>query len=249
MLFLGVNIDHVATLRQARYRDLGPEHPLSEPCPVLAAHDAVAAGAFSITAHLREDRRHIQEHDVLRLKKELSVPLNLEMAVTPSMIDFACALQPEEVCLVPENRQEVSTEGGLDVAGNSTRVRAATQKLLNAGIKVSLFIDPVPEQIQASCATGATCIELHTGCFAHAQDLIDQELERQRLELAAEQAYLAGLQVNAGHGLHYKNLTNFLSTPHLHTLNIGHAIIARSISVGTKKAVEEILLLMKSYHS
>src|SRR5690606_27104451 len=134
---------HVATLRQARYRELGPEHPLSEPCPVQAAHDAVAAGAFSITAHLREDRRHIQDQDILRLKKELRVPLNLEMAVTPAMIEFACDLKPDEVCLVPENRLEVSTEGGLDVEGNLPRIREAVQQLREAGILVSLFIDPV----------------------------------------------------------------------------------------------------------
>lgn len=249
MLFLGVNIDHVATLRQARYRELGPEHPLSEPCPVQAAEMAMAAGAYSITAHLREDRRHIQDQDILRLKRELKAPLNLEMAVTPAMIEFASRLMPEEVCLVPENRLEVSTEGGLDVAGNLSKIKGACSSLSHAGIMVSLFIDPDPVQIRAAVSTGAPCIELHTGRFANAPDPVGMELELQRLEIAAEQAHLSGLQVNAGHGLHYKNLPAFLSIPHLHTLNIGHSIVSRSISVGMEQAVKETLLLMQGYTS
>jgi len=249
MLYLGVNIDHIATLRQARYRELGPEHPLSEPCPVHAAHLSVKAGAFSITAHLREDRRHIQDYDILRLKEELSCPLNLEMALTPAMLQFARALKPEEVCLVPENRLEVSTEGGLEVAGNLVKVREACLELREAGIAVSLFIDPDVTQIKAAIRTGAPCVELHTGCFANCLDPVSQELELQRLEAAAEQAHLAGLQVNAGHGLNAKNLRAFLNTPHLHTLNIGHSIVSRATSVGMEKAVAEILLLMQGYHT
>ena len=249
MLLLGVNIDHVATLRQTRYRELGPEHPLSEPCPVRAAHIALAAGAFSITAHLREDRRHIQDLDILRLKKELQAPLNLEMAVTPAMLDFACLLKPEEVCLVPENRLEVSTEGGLDVVGNLLKIKDACSRLGDAGIMASLFIDPTIPQISAAVSAGAPCIELHTGCFANALDPIDRELEMQRLESAAEQAHLSGLQVNAGHGLHYQNLESFLAVPHLHTLNIGHSIVSRAISTGMETAVKEMLALMQGYRS
>lgn len=249
MLYLGVNIDHIATLRQARYRELGPEHPLCEPCPVHAAHLSVKAGAFSITAHLREDRRHIQDYDIIRLKEELSCPLNLEMALTPAMLHFACALKPEEVCLVPENRLEVSTEGGLEVAGNLIKVREACLVLREAGIAVSLFIDPDVAQIKAAIRTGVPCIELHTGCFANCLDAASQEVELQRLEAAAELAHLAGLQVNAGHGLNAKNLRAFLNTPHLHTLNIGHSIVSRATSVGMEKAVAEILLLMQGYQT
>jgi pyridoxine 5-phosphate synthase len=170
------------------------------------------------------------------------------MAVTPAMIGFACDLKPEEVCLVPENRLEVSTEGGLDVAGNRSKIKEACSRLSDAGIMVSLFIDPDPVQIKAAISTGAPCIELHTGCCANALDLIDRELELQRLESAAEQAHLSGLQVNAGHGLHYKNLQAFLHTPHLHTLNIGHSIVSRAIRVGMEKAVQETLSLMQDYH-
>jgi pyridoxine 5-phosphate synthase len=247
MLYLGVNIDHIATLRQARYRELGPEHPLSEPCPIQAAHDAIAAGAHSITAHLREDRRHIQDQDILRLKQELTVPFNLEMAVTPDMIDFACRLKPDEVCLVPENRLEVSTEGGLDVAGNLTRIQEASSRLKDAGIMVSLFIDPDPEQLKAASATGAPCIELHTGCYANTLDSSTREL--QRLLQASDQAHASGLRVNAGHGLRVENLRAFLAIPHLHTLNIGHSIVSRSVRVGMAQAVRELLTNMQDYKS
>lgn len=247
MIYLGVNIDHIATLRQARYRELGPDHPLSEPCPIHAAHLSIKAGAYSITAHLREDRRHIQDRDIFRLKEELSSPLNLEMAVTPAMIDFACALKPEEVCLVPENRLEVSTEGGLEVAENLQKIKEASKQLRDAGIAVSLFIDPDFKQIQAAIKTGVPCLELHTGCFANCLDLKAREFELQRLEVAAEQAHLAGMQVNAGHGLHYKNIKHFLNTPHLHTLNIGHAVVSRATTVGMEEAVREMLALMQGY--
>ncbi|NJK90945.1 MAG: pyridoxine 5'-phosphate synthase [Blastochloris sp.] len=248
MLKLGVNIDHIATLRQARYRELGPDHPLSEPCPVQAAHQAVAAGAHSITAHLREDRRHIQDHDVLRLKRELQVPLNLEMALTPEMLHFALKLEPAEVCLVPENRLEVSTEGGLNLPPLIEAIRQANLDLSKNGTRVSLFIDPVEEQIHAAHACGVPCIELHTGCFANALDTKTQEEELERLRKSASLAFQLGLQVNAGHGLHYRNLRLFLQTPHLDTLNIGHSLIAHACEVGLREAVGEMLSLMRDGH-
>lgn len=247
MLKLGVNIDHVATLRQARYRDA--EHarmvPEPEPDPALAAAAAAGAGAHSITVHLREDRRHIQDADLPRLREMVKIPLNLEMAVTPEMLAFALKFHPEEVCLVPENRLEVTTEGGLDVAGQENRVGPMIRQLKEAGILVSLFIDPDPRQIASAHKLGAPCIELHTGSFANAGARQTDSL--QTLTAAAVQAHHLGLQVNAGHGLNYENLPLFLQTPHLDTLNIGHSIISRAVFTGLPLAVSGMLALMQPY--
>lgn len=251
MILLGVNIDHVATLRQARYRDDGPGHPLAEPDPIEAALEAISGGAHSITAHLREDRRHIQDLDIRELKSRVNAPLNLEMAVTPAMTTFVLDLHPEEACLVPENRQEVTTEGGLDVATHSDRIRDAVTSLTHAGIRVSLFIDPEQRQIEAAATTGAPVIELHTGAYARAfPDIEARARQLAELKLAAEQAHHLGLQVNAGHGLNYRNLPALLEhVPHLHTLNIGHAIVSRAVFFGMRQAVREIVhIIAKTDH-
>jgi pyridoxine 5-phosphate synthase len=245
MILLGVNIDHVATLRQARYREDGPAHPLAEPDPVEAALEAVSGGAHSITVHLREDRRHIQDFDVRELKDRVPAPLNLEMAITPAMIRFALDLKPAEACLVPESREEVTTEGGLDVAGQTSRVRDAVAALEGSGIRTSLFIDPSPSQIEAATAAGAKVVELHTGAYARALQAPHQERELQVLRTAALRAHDCGLQVNAGHGLNYRNLPAFLTTPHLHTLNIGHSIVCRAIFFGMRQAVRDMVHLIE----
>jgi pyridoxine 5-phosphate synthase len=245
MILLGVNIDHVATLRQARYREDGPAHPLAEPDPVEAALEAISGGAHSITAHLREDRRHIQDFDVRELKDRVPAPLNLEMAITPAMIRFALDLKPAEACLVPESREEVTTEGGLDVVGQTSRVRDAVAALEGAGIRTSLFIDPTPSQIEAAAAAGANVVELHTGAYARALQPPDRERELEVLRTAALRAHDCGLQVNAGHGLNYRNLPAFLTTPHLHTLNIGHSIVCRAIFFGMRQAVRDMVHLIE----
>lgn len=245
MVHLGVNVDHVATLRQARYRH-AVESPLAEPDPVSLATVAGKAGAAGITVHLREDRRHIQDRDVRLLKKTSKAALNLEMAVTPAMVSYAVALRPDEVCLVPENRQEVTTEGGLDLLGQEKRIAAAVKRLSAAGIVVSLFIDPEADQIEAAKRIGAPCIELHTGAYANALKPAAARAELARQRKAAELAHRLGLQVNAGHGLNYTNVTPFLkAVPHLHTLNIGHSIVARALSVGFDKAVREMVALIR----
>ncbi len=245
MVFLGVNVDHVATLRQARYRH-DPASPLAEPDPVGLAQVAVQAGAGSITVHLREDRRHIQESDVRRLRKAGKIALNLEMAVTPAMVKYAVELRPEEVCLVPENRQEVTTEGGLDLIGQERRIANAVGKLGGAGIRVSLFIDPDEVQIEAARRIGAPCVELHTGAYANALQAARVKAELERQKRGALLAHSLDLQVNAGHGLNYRNVTPFLGkVPHLHTLNIGHSIVARSLEVGFGKAVREMAALLR----
>jgi len=247
MLKLGVNIDHVATLRQARYR--GEEELRPEPHPVPLAHRCVKSGAHSITVHLREDRRHIQTRDVFELKRSLEVPMNLEMAVTPEMIDFASGLKPEEACLVPENRQEVTTEGGLSVVGHEKKIGECLSRLFDAGIHASVFIDANPEQIRAAAGVGAKCIELHTGRYANAKPGDGRDMVLKELEECARLANQLGMRVNAGHGLHYDNLKVFLQrVPHLDTLNIGHSIISRSLTVGIESAVREMLDLMKGYH-
>ena len=248
MLKLGVNVDHVATIRQARYQGIhAAGGAVPEPDPVEAALACVRAGAHSITVHLREDRRHIQEHDVRRLKEVLSVPLNLEMAVTDAMVAYAIALRPAEVCLVPESRAEVTTEGGLDVAGHSDRVAGAVRQLKAAGIHVSLFVDAEPAQIRATAGTGAPCLELHTGRFANARPGEERERALEELVAGAGLAHGLGLQVNAGHGLNYDNLAGFLRTPHLDTLNIGHSIVSRAVSTGMERAVRDLLDRMKDY--
>lgn len=244
MLKLGVNIDHVATLREARYR--GRSH--GEPDPVESALICESAGAHGITAHLREDRRHILDRDVWRLREAIRTRLNLEMANSPEILAIALKLKPHIVCLVPERRLEVTTEGGLDVAANVAALTETRTKLNDAGVEVSLFIAPDAAQIEASARTGSQFIELHTGAFAESfQDEAGRAKELQRLVSAATQARELGLSVNAGHGLNYRNVAALLTVPHLVELNIGHSIISHSVSVGMTVAVKEMLALMKSY--
>lgn len=270
MLKLGVNIDHVATLREARYR----RRTHGEPDPVAAALICEAAGAHGITAHLREDRRHIQDRDVWKLREVIKTRLNLEMANTPEIVAIALKLKPDIICLVPEHRQEVTTEGGLDVIANEKALTETRKKMTDAGIEVSLFIAPATNQIEAAARTGAEFIELHTGAFAetysemisasapevergkHAEQLTKSEkaevrqwFELQTLIAGAKHAHSLGLNVNAGHGLNYENLPLLYQVPHLVELNIGHSIISRAISVGLAEAVKEMLRLMKDYPS
>ncbi|MDE1171833.1 MAG: pyridoxine 5'-phosphate synthase [Verrucomicrobium sp.] len=245
MPVLGVNVDHIATLRQARYRD-DLKSPLAEPDPVTLARTAEKAGAQGITVHLREDRRHIQEIDVRRLRREAKTSLNLEMAVTPAMVAFALRLRPDEACLVPESREEVTTEGGLDVVGREKAVADAVRKLSKAGVEVSLFIDPQPAQIEAAARVGAPCIELHTGAYANATTPAKVRAALERQKKAAALAKSLGLRVNAGHGLNYKNVPPFLkAVPGLHTLNIGHSIVSRALAVGFGPAVAEMAALLR----
>ena len=239
MIRLGVNIDHLATLRQARYRVPIPG-VVPEPDPVPAALLCLCVGAHSITVHLREDRRHIQDDDVLRLGQECREKLNLEMAATPAMLDFALRLQPAEVCLVPENRAEVTTEGGLDAAAKINSLRPMIQKLNQANILVSLFLDPDPRQIDAAATLQAPVIELHTGRFADA-DPTQRPATFTKLREAAQKAHELKIQVNAGHGLRLSNLPDLLSLPHLHTLNIGHSLVAHAINVGLEQSVRDFL--------
>ena len=239
MIRLGVNIDHVATLRQARYRN-HTNGSAPEPDPLLAARICMAAGAHSLTVHLREDRRHIQEDDVLRVAREFREKLNLEMAATPAMLEFALRLKPSEVCLVPENRAEVTTEGGLDAAGQEKALRPVVRKLREAGILVSLFIDPEARQVAASAALQAPVIELHTGKFADASQAA-RSAELTRLQQASAQAHQLNLQVNAGHGLRLSNLPELLKVPHLHTLNIGHSLVSHALTVGLERSVRDFL--------
>ncbi len=244
MLKLGVNIDHVATLREARYK--GREH--GEPDPVTAALACEGAGAHGITAHLREDRRHIQDRDVWKLREVIKTRLNLEMANVPDIVGIAVKLKPDIVCVVPERRQEVTTEGGLDAAGSVEALTETRKRLNDAGIEVSLFIAPDPDQIEAAARTGSQFIELHTGSFAEAfGEEQRREAELGRLMSGAKQAHELGLKVNAGHGLNYDNVTTLFRVPHLVELNIGHSIVSRAISLGIKSAVREMLRLMKGY--
>lgn len=243
-LELGVNIDHVATLRQARYAAM-PESPLAEPHPVLAALAAERAGAHGITAHLREDRRHIQDADIRQLRASISTKLNLEMGNSPGILEIALRELPEDVCLVPENRAEITTEGGLDAAGLFQQLAPTVRELAGAGIRVSLFLDPDPWQIDAASALGVPVIELHTGAFATACDDFDRKVKFERLQAAAEQAHALGIQVNAGHGINYDNIILIRTLPHLRELNIGHSIVSRAVSVGMEAAVREMLDLMR----
>ena len=246
MLKLGVNIDHVATVREARYRGLGH----GEPCPVMAAKISEAAGAHGITAHLREDRRHIQDRDIWRLRESIQTRFNLEMANSPEIVAIALRLKPHIVCLVPERRQEVTTEGGLDVIAAEKSLTKTRQQMQAAGIEVSLFIAPDPQQIEASARVGAQFIELHTGQFAeHFYDTEKCEFELQRLIDGAKQAHSLGLQVNAGHGLNYENTKTIFRVPHLVELNIGHSIVSRAVFVGFETAVKEMLAVMQGYRS
>jgi pyridoxine 5-phosphate synthase len=240
---LGVNIDHLATLRQARYRVPIPG-VIPEPDPVSLARTCLSAGAHSITIHLREDRRHIQDDDVLRLGRECREKLNLEMAATPAMLQFALRLQPAEVCLVPENRAEVTTEGGLNAANQIQTLGPIIEKLTQAKIITSLFLDPDPRQIDAAATLQAPVIELHTGRFADANPA-DRPAALDQLRSAAEQAHFLKIQVNAGHGLRISNLPDLLSVPHLHTLNIGHSLVSHAITVGLEHSVRDFLLAIK----
>jgi pyridoxine 5-phosphate synthase len=241
MLMLGVNIDHVATLRQARYR--GRER--GEPDPIEAALICESAGAHGITAHLREDRRHIQDRDVRQLRQVLKTRLNLEMANVPEIVAIALGIKPDIVCLVPERREEVTTEGGLDAARHWTSLAETRQRMNNAGIDVSLFIAPDAEQVEAAARIGSQFIELHTGAFAeNFHRKRERAVELDRLIAAARQAQGLGLRVNAGHGLNYQNLAVLRQVPQLVELNIGHSIISRAVVVGLATAVREMLLLM-----
>ncbi len=246
MLKLGVNIDHVATIREARYRG----QLVGEPDPVEAARISEAAGAHGITAHLREDRRHMQDRDIWKLREIVKTRLNLEMANTPEIVALALKLKPEIVCLVPERRQEVTTEGGLDVVGGENALTETCKKMRDAGIELSLFIAPDEQQIAASARTGSQFIELHTGQFAEAFSKAESgkrkaETELERLIAGAEQAHALGLKVNAGHGLNYENLPAMHRVPHLVELNIGHSIISRAVFVGLDQAVREMLALLR----
>jgi pyridoxine 5-phosphate synthase len=244
VLKLGVNIDHVATLRQARYRSADLSGALPEPDPVKAAVEAELAGAHGVTVHLREDRRHIQDRDVRLIRQTIRTRLNLEMADTPEIVAFAEEIRPDEVCLVPEKRQELTTEGGLNVAGASKSLPLTVARLKKAGIAVSLFIDPASEQVRAAAAVGAQFVELHTGTYANASSETEATAEIRKLTRAAELAHQLGLCVNAGHGLNYQNTPGILAVPYLETLNTGHAIISRALFVGLRQAVREMLSLM-----
>ncbi|HEX7861691.1 MAG TPA: pyridoxine 5'-phosphate synthase [Verrucomicrobiae bacterium] len=244
MLKLGVNIDHVATLREARYR--GKDR--GEPDPIEAALICEAAGAHGITAHLREDRRHIQDRDIWKLRDVVQTRLNLEMANAPEIVDIALKLKPHIVCIVPEKRQEVTTEGGLDAVGQLNALRDTTRRLKDAGIEVSLFIAPDLLQVEAAAKIGAEFIELHTGVFAEAYHRKkDRADETERLIKASERAHQLGLRVNAGHGLSYQNVAGLFQVPHLVELNIGHSIVSRSVTVGLAAAVKEMLHAMQGY--
>ena len=235
-ILLGVNIDHIATVRQARGIDY--------PDPVQAAIEAEQAGADGITLHLREDRRHIQDRDVRALRGILQTRMNLEMAVTEEMLVIAEEVKPQAVCLVPEKREELTTEGGLNVAGQLSSVKSACERLAKAGAEVSLFIDPDSQQIDAAVAVGAPVIELHTGAYAEAETVEQYQFELNRLRQAAEYALAKGLIVNAGHGLNYQNVEPVAAIPGINELNIGHSIIARALFTGLKDAVKDMKALM-----
>ena len=233
---LGVNVDHVATLRQAR----GTTYP----SPLEAATLCEKGGADGITIHLREDRRHVQDADVVEFRRALKIPLNLEMANSPEIVAIALDVRPAEVCLVPERRQELTTEGGLDAAGQFAALKPAVARLKAAGIVVSLFIEPSVRQLDAAVALGAPVVELHTGKYCDVAGA-ERAAELQRLVEAAQHGFRAGLRINAGHGLNYENLPAFLAAvPHLDTLNIGHSIVARAVLVGMERAVREMKSLL-----
>jgi pyridoxine 5-phosphate synthase len=245
-LRLGVNIDHVATLRQARYATM-PESKNAEPDPLVAARVCEQAGASGIVAHLRADRRHIQDRDIERLRANIMTKLNLEMGNAEEIIDVALRIVPDEVCLVPEKRQEVTTEGGLDVVAQRKELEPTIKRLQTAGIRVSLFIDPTLEQVDTAAELGAQMVELHTGKLANAfTDKVEKE-ELEKLRAAARAASESHLQVNAGHGINYKNIELIHEIPCLTELNIGHSIVSRAMFVGLDKAVKEMLAAMANY--
>ena len=237
MIKLGVNIDHVATVRQAR--------KAQEPSVLQAAIDAVKGGADGITVHLREDRRHIQDLDVLLINRKVRIPLNLEMSLAPEIIRIALKIRPEKVCLVPERRQELTTEGGLAVSKEIKRVTRAVSTLSKKGIIVSLFISPDDKEVLAVSASGAHYVEFHTGEYAHAKTASARVRELKRLRSAAILAYSLGLGINAGHGLNYQNVNPVCKIPHMDELNIGHSIVSRAVFVGLKNAVREMKNLIR----
>lgn len=240
-ILLGVNVDHCATVRQARYRSHALTHGDEvEPDPVAFALACEAAGADGITMHLREDRRHVQDEDVQRAREQLATRLNLEMACTPEMIEYALKLKPDSVCLVPESREEITTEGGLDVVGQKQRVGEVVAAMTEAGIATSLFIDPDPAQIEAAAELKSPWIELHTGAYANAYYHDGRARELETLRTGAELAHSLGLVVNAGHGINYANITEIVTLPYLHELNIGHSIISRALFVGIEQATKEM---------
>jgi len=239
-LRLGVNIDHVATLRQAR--------GVTYPSVVDAAAICEGAGAHGITIHLREDRRHIQDHDVVTLRRTLTTRMNLEMANAPEIVGIALKIRPDEVCLVPEKRAELTTEGGLDAAGQMAALRPTCEAMAAAGIAVSLFIDPEPAQVAAAAALAVPYVELHTGTFCNATGAA-AAAELQRLVAAAGQAHAASIRVNAGHGINLDNLSGILQIPHMDTLNIGHSIVAHAVFVGLAEAVRAMLAGMAAYEA
>ena len=245
-LRLGVNIDHVATLRQARYATM-PESKNAEPDPLVAARICERAGASGIVAHLRADRRHIQDRDIERLRANIMTKLNLEMGNTEEIIDVALRIVPDEVCLVPEKRQEVTTEGGLDVIAQRKELETTIKRLQTCGIRVSLFIDPTLEQVDVAAELGVQMVELHTGKLANAFTEKVEKEELEKLRAAARAASESHLQVNAGHGINYKNIKLICQIPRLTELNIGHSIVSRAMLVGLDNAVKEMLAAMAKY--
>ena len=243
MLKLGVNIDHVATIREARYRG----RDLGEPDPLQAALICEKAGAHGITIHLREDRRHILDRDVWNIRRAVKARLNLEMANSLEIVNIALQVKPDIVCIVPERRQEVTTEGGLDAKSQQQALKETRQRMNDIGIDVSLFIAPEPAQIEAASKIGAQFIELHTGSFAEAFHAKKHAPELERLANAATRAHQLGLQVNAGHGLNYENLLLLNRVPHLVEVNIGHSIVSRAVFVGIEAAIKEMLVLTRQY--
>ena len=235
-LSLGVNIDHVATIRQARLTTYPDIYEAATLCK--------DGGADSITVHLREDRRHIQDEDVIKLCREFDLPINLEMAATREMVAIATRLKPDECCLVPEHREELTTEGGLNILSQENELTTVCDKLNCAGIKVSLFIDPDLEQIDAAKRMGVPVVELHTGSYADAKTTTQREQEYQRIKLASIHTQACGIQLNAGHGLHYDNVQPIAALPGMRCLNIGHSIIARAIKVGLTQAVSDMIRAM-----
>ena len=245
-LRLGVNVDHIATLRQARYASM-PDSKNAEPDPVAAAAMCERAGATGIVAHLRGDRRHMQDRDIDRLRQNIMTKLNLEMGNTPEIVDVALRIVPDEVCLVPEKREEVTTEGGLDVVTNRKELEPTIKRLQTSGIRVSLFVDPTLEQIDAAHELGVEMVELHTGKLANAYSEKIEKQELENLQAAAKAASELKLQVNAGHGINYINIELIHKIPHLTELNIGHSIVSRAVIVGIENAVKELLGAMADY--
>jgi pyridoxine 5-phosphate synthase len=245
MIKLGVNIDHVATLRQARYVEMF-DSPNSEPDLISAASVCERVGVHGITVHLRADRRHIQDRDVFRLRSSLVTTLNLELANTPEIVATALRVVPEDVCMVPENRQEVTTEGGLNVAKHFKALKQTVKRLQSAGIRVSMFIEPAADQIEASAELGADAVELHTGAFSNAlEDFKVEQLER--LDASVRLAKERNLIVNAGHGINYGNVRMLLRNPDWNEFNIGHSIVSRALFVGLETAVREMLEILKTH--